>query len=492
MTLLKDILYKVALVSTSGDMGISIANVQFDSRKVRKGDLFVAVRGTQTDGHKYIATAIKSGAAAVVCEDEIAPVENVTIVRTADSAAALGIIASNFYGNPSEKLTLVGVTGTNGKTTIVNLLYQLFKSLGYNAGMLSTIHNLINDEVIPATHTTGDALQINRLLKKMADAGCTHCFMEASSHAIHQRRVAGLQYDVAIFTNITHDHLDYHKTFDEYINAKKMLFDDLRPGASALVNRDDKRSMVMLQNTRADKKTFGIKRACDFKAKILSDSLDGLELEIDNQKIWFKLIGDFNAYNILAAYGTAVILGEDPHETLVALSSAEPVTGRFERVPLKNNVIAIIDYAHTPDALTNVLKTINKIRTRNEQLTTVVGCGGNRDREKRPLMGEIASRMSDKVIFTSDNPRDEDPAVIIEEMLKGVRPSNFKKVLTIIDRREAIKTSLMLSKGRDIILIAGKGHEDYQEIKGEKKPFSDRQVLLELEALLSDENTDQG
>lgn len=491
MTLLKDILYKVQLISTSGDMSVSIREVHFDSRKVGKGDLFVAVRGTQTDGHKFIKNAIQQGAVAIVCEDDLEPHENVTIIRTGNSAEALGIIAANFYGNPSEKLILVGVTGTNGKTTIVNLLYQLFRKLGYNAGMLSTIHNLINDELTPATHTTGDAIQINRLLKKMVDAGCTHCFMEASSHAIHQRRIAGLQFDVAIFTNITHDHLDYHKTFDEYIKAKKQLFDDLRPGASALVNKDDRRAMVMLQNTKADKNTYGVKSSSDFKAKILSNTLEGLELEIDNQKIWFKLIGDFNAYNLLAAYGTAVILGEDPQETLVALSSAEPVTGRFERVPLKNNIIAIIDYAHTPDALTNVLKTINSIRTRNEQLITVVGCGGNRDREKRPVMGEIASRMSDKVIFTSDNPRDEDPATIIAEMLEGVKPSNYRRVLSIIDRREAIKTALMLSKNNDIILIAGKGHEDYQEIKGVKKPFSDKQVLLELEALLSDD-TGQG
>jgi len=491
MILLKDILYKVSLQATSGDMNIPISKVQFDSRKVDKGDLFVAIKGTQVDGHEFIQAAIDNGASAIICEEEITPLGNVTVVQTESSSRALGIIASNYYGNPSSKLKLVGVTGTNGKTTIVFLLYSLFRKLGYNAGLLSTILNKINDDVVPATHTTGDALQINQLLKKMVDAGCTYCFMEASSHAIDQNRIAGLNYDVAVFTNITHDHLDYHQTFDAYIKAKKKLFDELYPGSYALVNTDDKRGRIMIQNTRAEKKTFGVKSMCDYKAKILSNSLQGLELEIDNFKIWFNLIGDFNAYNLVAAYGVAVLLDEDPEQVLVALSAIKPVPGRFERIPLKSKVIAIIDYAHTPDALSNVLKTISSIRTRNEQVITIVGCGGNRDKEKRPIMADIACKLSDRVIFTADNPRDEDPEKIIEEMKRGVRPTDFKKVLTIVDRKEAIKTSLALAKNMDIILIAGKGHEDYQEIKGVKKDFSDKKTLLELESLMFNDSPNQ-
>ncbi len=492
MILLKDILYKVSLKSTSGDMNIPIKDVQFDSRKVSNGDLFVAVKGTQVDGHQYIQAAIEKGAVAVICEEEHAPINEVTIVQTESSSKALGIIASNYYGNPSSKLKLVGVTGTNGKTTTVTLLYNLFLKLGYNVGLLSTILNKINDTELPSTHTTGDALQINLLLKKMVDANCSHCFMEASSHAIDQNRISGLVFDVAVFTNITHDHLDYHHTFDEYIKAKKTLFDSLNPDSYALVNVDDKRGTIMLQNTKAGKKTFGIKSMADFKARVLTNSLLGLELDIDNYKIWFNLIGKFNAYNLLASYGVAVLLGENPEDVLIALSSLNPVSGRFERIPLKRNVIAIIDYAHTPDALDNVLKTIENVRTRNEQVITVIGCGGNRDKEKRPVMADIACKLSDRVIFTSDNPRDEEPEVIIEEMKRGVRPSDFRKTLTIVDRKEAIKTALALSKNEDIILIAGKGHEDYQEIKGVKNHFSDKEILLELESLMSNEKGDQG
>jgi len=482
MILLKDILYKVSLQATFGDMNIPIRQVQFDSRKVEKGDLFVAVRGTQVDGHKFIQTAIENGAAAIIGEDALLPSLKVTQVQTESSSKALAIVASNFYGNPSSKLKLVAVTGTNGKTTIVTLLHQLYRKLGYNTGLLSTISNKINDTELASTHTTGDALQINKLLSKMLEENCTHCFMEASSHAIDQNRVSGLGFDVAVFTNITHDHLDYHKTFDAYIEAKKKLFDELDPGSFALVNTDDKRGKIMLQNTKADKKSFGINTMSDFKAKIISNSLEGLELEIDNFKIWFNLIGDFNAYNISAAYGVCVLLGEDPEEALVALSALNPVPGRFERIPLKSKIIAIVDYAHTPDALNNVLKTVTSVRTKNEQVITVVGCGGNRDKEKRPIMAEIACKLSDRVIFTSDNPRDEDPEAIIEEMKQGVRASDFRKVLSIIDRKEAIKTSLALAKANDIIIIAGKGHEDYQEIKGKKKNFSDKHTLLELEA----------
>lgn len=491
MIQLKDILYKVSLQATSGDMNIPIEKVCFDSRQVSKGDLFVAVKGTQVDGHEYIQTAIEQGASAIICEQKIGPIENITIVQTQSSSKALGIIASNYYGNPSSKLILVGVTGTNGKTTTVSLLHNLFRKLGYSSGLLSTILNKINDKELPSTHTTGDALQINQLLRKMVDSGCTHCFMEASSHAIDQNRIAGLNFNIAVFSNITHDHLDYHQTFDAYIKAKKKLFDELNPGSFALVNTDDKRGRIMLQNTKADKKTFGVKSMSDFKAKILTNSLLGLELDIDNFKIWFNLIGDFNAYNLIAAYGVSSLLGEDPEQVLTVLSSLGPVPGRFERIPLKSNVIAIIDYAHTPDALNNVLKTINSVRTRNEQVITVVGCGGNRDKEKRPVMGEIACRLSDRVIFTADNPRDEDPNVIIEEMKDGVRASDFRKTLTIADRKEAIKTALALSNDKDIILIAGKGHEEYQEIKGVKNPFSDKKTLLELEALMSNDNSDK-
>lgn len=491
MMLLKDILYKVSLQATSGDMSISIKNIHFDSRKIATGDLFVAIKGTQVDGHEYIQTAIEKGAVAIISENDIAPIENVTIVRTESSSRALGIIASNYYENPSSKLKLVGVTGTNGKTTTVSLLFNLFRQLGYNVGLLSTILNKINDEELPSTHTTGDALQINQLLKKMLDSGCTHCFMEASSHAIDQNRIAGLNFNAAVFTNISHDHLDYHLTFDAYIKAKKKLFDELPASSFALVNTDDKRGKIMLQNTRAQKRSFGIRSISDFKAKVLSNSLQGLELDIDNIKIWFNLIGDFNAYNIMAAFGISMILEEDREQVLVALSAITPVPGRFERIPLTSNLIAIIDYAHTPDALKNVLKTIESARTNNEQVITVIGCGGNRDKEKRPLMAEIACRLSNRVIFTSDNPRDEDPDKIIEEMKLGVRASDYKKTLTITDRKEAIKTALALAGGYDIILIAGKGHEEYQEIKGVKRDFSDKKVLLDLDQLMSNNKSDQ-
>ncbi len=491
MKLLKDILYKVSIQASSGDMNIPIEQVQFDSRKVGKGDLFVAVKGTQVDGHEYIHDAINQGASAIICQHDIAPSESVTMVQTENSSLALGIIASNYYGNPSSKLILNGVTGTNGKTTIVSLLYTLFRKLGYHVGLLSTILNKINDDELPSTHTTGDALQINQLLKKMVDAGCTHCFMEVSSHAIDQNRISGLNFDIAVFTNITHDHLDYHLTFDSYIKAKKKLFDNLKPGSFALVNSDDKRGKIMLQNTKAEKRTFGLKSMSNFKAKILSNSLHGLELDIDNFKIWFNLIGDFNAYNLIASYGVGILLGEDPEEVLVALSALEPVQGRFECIRLKRNITAIIDYAHTPDALDNVLKTITKVRTNNEQVITVIGCGGNRDKEKRPIMADIACKMSNRVIFTSDNPRDEEPEAIIEDMKRGVRASDFKKTLTVVDRKEAIKTALALSNDNDIILIAGKGHEQYQEVKGEKKDFCDRRTLLELEKLMSNNKTDQ-
>jgi UDP-N-acetylmuramoyl-L-alanyl-D-glutamate--2,6-diaminopimelate ligase len=489
MITLQDILYKVSLKTTSGDMGIQISGVQFDSRKVTKGDLFVAVKGLHADGHAYISEAIDNGACAIVCESEVKPIEDITIARTDNSARALGIIAANFYDNPSSKLQLVGVTGTNGKTTVATLLYSMFRKLGYHAGLLSTIHNKINDSIIASTHTTADAIQINQLLKKMVDAGCTHCFMEVSSHAIEQERIAGLQFNVAVFTNITHDHLDYHKTFDAYIRAKKKFFDELSSTAFALVNKDDKRWSVMLQNSSAQKKTYGVKSIADFKAKIISDTLQGLELEIDGRQAWFNMIGSFNASNILAAYGVGVLLNENPEDILLVLSAHVAVPGRFEKVTMRSKINAIVDYAHTPDALKNVLGTITTIRTRNEQLITVIGCGGDRDKQKRPTMAEIASRLSNRVIFTSDNPRNEEPEAIIADMTAGVPPQFFRKTLTIVDRKEAIKTALALAKDNDIVLVAGKGHEDYQEIKGERRYFSDKEVLIELESLMYDNQT---
>ncbi len=485
MITLKDILYKVPLLSTSGDMNTPVARVIFDSREVTKGDLFVAVRGTRVDGHAFIGQAVEKGAAAVVAEEVTGKSFEIPVCIVRDSREALGRIASNYYDNPSEKLKLIAITGTNGKTTIAWLLYNLFKKLGYNAGLMSTVHNLVNEKKSPATHTTADAVRINALLKEMVDAHCSHCFMEASSHAIDQRRIAGLHFAGAVFTNITHDHLDYHKTFDAYIKAKKQLFDELPSDAFALVNVDDRRGRVMVQNTKASVRTYSLKTMSDFKARVLSDSFHGLELELDGQEVWFKLIGKFNAYNLTAVYGTAILLEEVREDVLTTMSSLNPVPGRFERVFEMKDVMAIVDFAHTPDALQNVLETIGEIRTGNEQVITVIGAGGDRDREKRPLMAEIACRMSDRVILTSDNPRSEDPDAIIKDMEKGVQPSCFRKTLSITDRREAIKTSLMLAKEGDIILVAGKGHENYQEIKGVKYDFDDRKVLVEMMKKLS-------
>jgi len=484
MILLKDILYKVSIRATSGDMEAAISGVQFDSRKVEPGNLFVAVKGTQVDGHDFITTAIEKGAIAILAETDPQQIDSLTWISTDSSSAALGIVACNFYGNPSAQLALVGVTGTNGKTTIATLLHQLFRTLGYNSGLLSTICNKINETELSASHTTGDALQINKLLRQMVDSGCTHCFMEASSHAIDQNRIAGLKFAGAIFTNITHDHLDYHLTFAGYIRAKKKFFDQLPSSAFALVNLDDSNGPVMLQNTRAKKYKYSVRAVADFRAKIISDSMQGLELEINNQKVWFSLIGKFNAYNVIAVYGAATLLGEDPESVLLALSSMKPVNGRFERVLLKSKKIAIVDYAHTPDALKNVLNTIKNARTSSEQVITVLGCGGNRDREKRPIMADIACKFSDRVIFTSDNPRNEEPEAIIEEMKAGVSPVDFRKTITIVDRYEALKTALAMAMDGDIILVAGKGHEEYQEIKGVKRDFSDRKILVELDQLM--------
>lgn len=481
MLLLKEILYKASPTKVSGDMGIEILGISFDSRQVQPGHLFIAIKGLQLDGHEYIGQAIEKGAVAVVCE-QLPPSlkEDITYVTVDNSAKTLGIAASNFCENPSTRLHLVGITGTNGKTTTATLLQRLYLKLGYNSGLISTVENRINDEVIASTYTTPDALQLNQLLKKMVDRGCTHCFMEVSSHAIVQNRIAGLHFAGAVFTNITHDHLDYHGSFDEYITAKKLLFDGLPSSSFALVNKDDKRGHIMIQNTRASKYTYTLKSIGDFKAKVLSHSFMGTELDIDQNIVWFKLVGSFNAYNLLAAFATARLLGEPAHDVLTSLSEVDPVPGRFEQVTVDFKIIGIIDYAHTPDALKNVLSTIKSIRSGNEKLITVVGCGGNRDRAKRPLMAQIACDNSDQVILTSDNPRDEKPEDIIEEMRKGISPVQSKKTILISDRREAIKTACALASNHDIILIAGKGHETYQEIQGKKYPFDDRKVLFEM------------
>lgn len=480
MKAIKDILYKVSLVSTHGDMEAGVDQIVFDSRKVAKGSAFVAVSGTQVDGHRFIPQAIEEGATVIICEQlPDTAVEGVTYVQVLNAQKALGIMAANFYDHPSEKLKVIAITGTNGKTTTATLLHQLFMELGYITGLLSTVENKINETVLPATHTTPDAISINLLLMEMLKAGCTHCFMEASSHAIAQERTAGLKFAGAIFTNISHDHLDYHGTFDAYIRVKKKLFDELPKEAFALVNADDKRGLVMLQNTRASKHTYALKFPADFKAKIISNSLQGLELDIDGRPVWFRLIGAFNAYNLLAVIGTAVLLGEEEEETMRQLSKLRGAQGRFEQLE-HQGIIAIVDYAHTPDALENVLKTINGVRTGGEQLITVIGCGGNRDKEKRPIMAGLACHHSDRVILTSDNPRDEDPMDILKDMEAGINPVAFKKVLTISDRKEAIKAACVMASKGDIILIAGKGHETYQEIKGVKYPFDDRAIAKEL------------
>lgn len=480
MKLLSDILYKVRLEEVIGVTHLAIASVAFDSRKVKKDGLFVATRGTATDGHAFIQKAIESGATAIVCEEIPAQKnENVTYIKVADSSYALGIIACNFYDNPSEKLKLVGITGTNGKTTTVTLLFNLFKALGYSVGLLSTVQNKINNTVIPATHTTPDALALNELLAQMAEQGCDYVFMEVSSHAIVQNRIAGISFTGALFSNITHDHLDYHKTFDEYIKAKKRFFDWLPNTAFALVNKDDRHGLVMLQNTKAAKYTYALKNVADFKCKIIENHLNGLLLNIDNQELWVKLIGTFNAYNLLAVYAAAVLLKQNKINVLTTLSNLNSVEGRFQYVKSPNGVVGIVDYAHTPDALKNVLETIKDIRTGNEQVITLVGCGGDRDATKRPIMAAIACEYSNKVVLTSDNPRSEDPEEILNQMQKGISPADTKKTLRITDRKEAIKTACTLSHKGDIILIAGKGHEKYQEIKGEKFDFDDMEILKE-------------
>jgi UDP-N-acetylmuramoyl-L-alanyl-D-glutamate--2,6-diaminopimelate ligase len=480
MKLLKDILYKAGMLEVIGSTNVAITSIVIDSRRVTKDCVFVAIRGSRADGHVYISSAVADGAAAIICEQiPENPADHVSYIRVKDSGAALGIIASNFYDNPSEKLKLVGVTGTNGKTTIVTLLFNMFRSLGYKAGMLSTVKNQVNNETIPATHTTPDAVTLNELLSRMVEKGCTHCFMEVSSHAVAQHRINGLRFTGGVFTNLTHDHLDYHQTFAEYLNAKKQFFDKLPHEAFALINRDDIHGDIMLQNTKASKHSFSIRAMAEYRCRVVENQFSGLLLQIEGTEVWTKLIGEFNAYNLIAVYAAAVLLKEDKMAILTTLSTLNPPEGRFQHVRTETGVVGIVDYAHTPDALQNVLKTINNIRSGNEKVITVVGCGGDRDAAKRPLMAKIACEASDQVILTSDNPRSEDPQAIIEQMQKGVEAHNTKKVLSITDRKEAIRTAVSLSKPGDIILVAGKGHENYQEIKGVKHPFDDMVVLSE-------------
>lgn len=480
LKLLSDILYKTRLEEIIGSTNVAISSVTFDSRKVKKDSLFIATRGTASDGHHYIEVAIENGAVAVVCEDLPETLnENITYVKVLDSSASLGYIACNFYDNPSEKLKLVGITGTNGKTTTVTLLFNLFRGLGYNVGLLSTVENKINTTVIPSTHTTPDALALNELLAKMVDAGCQYAFMEVSSHAIVQHRITGLKFTGAAFSNITHDHLDYHKTFEEYIKAKKMFFDHLQDDAFALTNKDDRNGSVMLQNTKAKKYSYGLKSIADFKCRVIENHLNGLLLNIDSQDVWVKLIGSFNAYNVLVVYAIALLLKQDKVQVLTTLSNLNSVEGRFQYIKSKNGIVAIVDYAHTPDALKNVLETIKDIRTGNEQVITLVGCGGDRDAAKRPIMAQIACEYSNKVILTSDNPRSENPEDILNQMQAGISPAEMKKTLRISDRKEAIKTAVAFAKEGDIILIAGKGHEKYQEISGVKHPFDDFEIVKE-------------
>lgn len=474
------------MVAVSGTTDVVVSGVQIDSRKVSNRSVFVAVRGVAVDGHQYIDKAIDLGAVAVVCEEVPAQKrDDVTYVQVASSAEAAGILAHNFYGQPSAKLKLVGVTGTNGKTTIATLLYKLFNALGYQCGLISTVENMIAGKVVPSTHTTPDAVSLNELLKQMVEEGCEYAFMEVSSHAVHQRRIAGLEFAGALFSNITHDHLDYHKTFDEYIKAKKGFFDGLSANAFAITNIDDKRGAVMLQNTAAKKLTYSLRTVADFKGKILENSLAGLVMTINEQEVHFRLIGEFNAYNLLAVYGAAVSLGENKQDVLQCLSNVSGAEGRFDySVSPKEKVIAIVDYAHTPDALINVLATIKKLRQGNEQVITVVGCGGDRDKTKRPVMGEVACEHSDKVIFTSDNPRTEDPVQILADMEEGLPVSARRKFISIADRKQAIKTAISMAGPEDIVLVAGKGHEKYQEINGVKHHFDDKEVVQEMFELL--------
>lgn len=486
MKSLKDILYTVSLNKVLGPTDVEISEICFDSRKVKNGVLFIAVKGTSSDGHLFIDQAVKQGAKSIVCQTLPPNIsEKVTYVEVKDSAKALGIISANYFDHPSSRLKLVGITGTNGKTTVATLLFQLFRELGYKTGLLSTVQNHINSEIIPSTHTTPDPISLNSLLNDMVLSGCDYCFMEISSHAVAQGRIEGLKFTGGVFTNLTHDHLDFHQTFDAYLKAKKTFFDSLNKSSFVLTNIDDKNGRVMLQNTSAMQKTYALKNIADYKAKIIENHFSGLLLNIDNDEVWFKMVGSFNAYNLLAVYGTAMLLEQDRPKVLTILSRLNGAEGRFDYFVSPNGIIGIVDYAHTPDAVQNVLSTIQNIRKGTEQVITIIGCGGDRDKAKRPIMAQVACDWSSKVILTSDNPRSEDPQKIISDMEVGVMPNNKKKAISIMDRREAIRTACHLAHSGDIILLAGKGHEKYQEINGVKQPFDDKKILTELLNLMS-------
>lgn len=480
MNLLKDILYNAGIIKIQGDINISIDQIVFDSREVGPGKVFVAIAGAQVNGHDFIKTAISNGASAIVCENWVPEISiEAVCVQVKSSSFALGIMAANFFNHPSKALKLVGVTGTNGKTTSVTLLHSLFQDLGEKAGLLSTVVNKIGNTEVPATHTTPNPVALNSLLRDMVEAECSICFMEVSSHAVHQNRIAGLHFDIAGFTNISHDHLDYHNTFKEYIKAKKQFFDQLSSTAIAIVNNDDVNGSVMVQNSSAKVKTFGLKNMADYKVKILENAFAGLVLSINNQDVWTRLIGGFNAYNLILVYAVASELGYEQLDILTGISKLKSVEGRFQYIKSSTDIIAIVDYAHTPDALQNVLSTIGSVRTKNEKVITVVGCGGDRDKTKRPKMAEIAAVESDQTILTSDNPRTENPESIINEMKVGVPANRSAKVMAITDRKEAIKVACALANTGDIVLVAGKGHEKYQEINGERFPFDDLAIVQE-------------
>lgn len=479
--LLKELLHAIPVIDYRGSLDTEVSSLCLDSRKAVKGSAFVAVRGHQTDGHLFVNKAIELGASVVLVEELPEEIkEDVVYVVVGDSAYALGVMASTFYGNPSSKLKLVGVTGTNGKTTVATLLFNLFSRLGFHVGLLSTVQNQIGERIVEATHTTPDPISLNSLLKEMVEDGCDYCFMEVSSHAIVQQRIAGLKFAGGIFTNITHDHLDFHGTFANYIKAKKKFFDDLDRYAFALTNIDDKNGQVMLQNTFAHKKTYGLHQMADFKAKILESHFDGMLLQVDGKEVWVKLVGDFNAYNLLAVFGASILLEQETVKVLMALSEITGAEGRFETLKSTTGVVAIVDYAHTPDAVENVLETIGGLRKPGQQILTVLGCGGDRDKTKRPEMAEVASRLSDKVVLTSDNPRTEDPATIIKEMEVGIPGDKRKNVFSITDRREAIRAAFHLAQPGDVILVAGKGHEKYQDINGVKHHFDDKEELIKI------------
>ncbi|MBD1425058.1 UDP-N-acetylmuramoyl-L-alanyl-D-glutamate--2,6-diaminopimelate ligase [Sphingobacterium arenae] len=477
---LRELLHAIPVQQLEGTVDLEVSSVCFDSRKVSAHSLFVAVRGVHTDGHLYLDKAIENGAKVLVVDalpDQLQA--EVTYVMVADTSYVLGLLASNFYGNPSKALKLVGITGTNGKTTMATLLFNLFKNLGYHVGLLSTVENKIGDRVIPATHTTPDSIALNSLLSEMVNEGCDYCFMEVSSHAVVQQRIAGLRFAGGIFSNITHDHLDFHGSFDHYIKAKKKFFDDLDRFAFALTNVDDRNGAIMLQNTFAHKKTYGLKNMADFKAKIIESHMDGMLLQVDGHDVWVKLVGGFNAYNMLAVYGAAILLEQETMKVLTAMSDIIGAEGRFDVLRSTNGIVGVVDYAHTPDAVENVLSTIRELRQSGQQIITVLGCGGDRDKAKRPEMAAVAVRLSDKVIITSDNPRTEDPMMIIRDMEAGVDAKDRKHVFTIAERKEAIRAACHLAQPGDIVLVAGKGHEKYQEVNGMRQHFDDKEILIE-------------